>query len=139
MKEGPARALYTLAWYLALPFAAVYLLWRGLRQREYLRHWRERFLGRSAEGNGGSNGTIWVHAVSVGETRAAQPLIEALARGRPGVRIVLTHMTPTGRATGKALVRSQPGRLVQRYLPYDLPFALAAFFDEVQPALGLVL
>ena len=139
MNEGPARTLYTLAWYVALPFAAVYLLWRGLRQREYLRHWGERFFGTAPHGTSNGGETIWVHAVSVGETRAAQPLIEALARARPDARFVLTHMTPTGRATGKVLVRSLRGRLVQRYLPYDLPFALASFFAQVQPALGIVL
>jgi len=61
---------------------SLYLLWRSLRQPEYRSHWGERFLGRGAAPGAGKP-VIWVHAVSVGETRAAQPLIEALARSFP--------------------------------------------------------
>jgi 3-deoxy-D-manno-octulosonic-acid transferase len=139
MSERSARSLYTLAWYLGLPVVVLYLLWRSLRQREYRKHWAERFLGTGAHGAGAHGETLWVHAVSVGETRAAQPLIEALAAAHPTARIVLTHMTPTGRAVGEAVARSLPGSVVQRYLPYDLPTALRRFFDEVQPAVGVVL
>jgi 3-deoxy-D-manno-octulosonic-acid transferase len=142
MSETSARRLYTLAWWVGLPLVALYLLWRSLRQREYRRHWGERFLGRgpSFATNAQPDGeVIWVHAVSVGETRAAQPLIEALAAARPQARFVLTHMTPTGRAVGEGLARALPGRVIQRYLPYELPFALRRFLREVRPALGVVM
>jgi len=132
------RLLYTLAWFLALPLVALYLLWRSLRQREYRQHWGERFLGAGARPAGGGL-VVWVHAVSVGETRAAQPLIETLAALRPDLQFVLTHMTPTGRAVGAALAARLPGRLVQRYLPYELPFALERFLREIRPAIGLVM
>lgn len=132
-----ARLLYTLAWFTALPLVAGYLLWRSLRQPEYRQHWGERFLGRGA--SVGSGPVLWVHAVSVGETRAAEPLIEQLAAARPDLQFVLTHMTPTGRAVGAGLVQRLQGRLVQRYLPYELPFALARFLQEVAPAAGVVL
>lgn len=133
-----ARLAYTLAWFAATPLVMLYLLWRGLRQREYRQHWGERFLGAGARPEG-SGPLVWVHAVSVGETRAAQPLVEALAAARPDLRFVLTHMTPTGRAVGAALAARLPGRLTQRYLPYEYPFAVARFLRETRPALGVVM
>lgn len=135
--SGP-RLRYTLGWIVAAPLLACYLLWRSLRQPEYRRHWRERFSG-AGERPTGDGPVVWIHAVSVGETRAAQPLIEALAEARPDLQFVLTHMTPTGRAVGTALAQRMTGRLVQRYLPYELPWALARFLREARPALGLVM
>ena len=129
----------------------VYLLVRGVRQPEYRRFWRERFLGRgpgytrrsgATPGEAGVRAAapiIWLHAVSVGETRAAQPLIERLARVHPEARFVLTHMTPTGRAAAEPVLRSLPARIVQRYLPYDLPFAVRRFVSEVRPSIGILL
>jgi 3-deoxy-D-manno-octulosonic-acid transferase len=133
-----ALALYSAAWWLAVPFAALYLLWRSLAQPEYRRHWRERFLGLGAAPPAGRP-LIWVHAVSVGETRAAQPLIERLARELPGAAFLLTHMTPTGRAVGESIVAALPGRVAQRYLPYDLRFAVARFLAETRPSIGVVM
>jgi len=138
VNERTARRLYTLGWLCALPLVALYLLWRSLRQREYSRHWAERFLGRGTRPAQGKP-VIWLHAVSVGETRAAEPLVAALAAAHPQATFVLTHMTPTGRAVGEALARSLNGRLVQRYLPYDVPFAIPRFFAEVTPAIGIVM
>ena len=141
VNESTARRLYTLGWWLALPLVALYLLWRSLRQREYLRHWPERFLGRAAQVGPGAPRApvIWLHAVSVGETRAAEPLVAALATEHPQASFVLTHMTPTGRAVGEGLARALPGRIAQRYLPYDVPFAIRRFFSEVTPAIGIVM
>jgi 3-deoxy-D-manno-octulosonic-acid transferase len=131
------RLLYTLAWIAALPAVALYLLRRSLRQPEYRQHWGERFLGRGTRPAGGP--VVWIHAVSLGETRAAAPLIDALAQARPDLHFVLTHMTPTGRAAGAELAARWPGRLVQRYLPYELPWALGRFFRETAPVLGVVM
>lgn len=133
-----AFAAYSAAWWLAVPFVGLYLLWRGLLQREYRRHWGERFLGRGARLPAGAP-RIWVHAVSVGETRAAQPLIERLARDLPEAVFVLSHMTPTGRAVGQSIVAALPGRVTQRYLAYDLPCAVARFLRETQPAVGVIM
>src|SRR4051812_34737430 len=91
------RFLYSAAWVVALPLALLRLAWRSRRQRGYREHWRER-LGTYAGTPG--DPIIWVHAVSVGETRAAAPIVKALQRSHPRHRILLTHMTPTGRATG---------------------------------------
>jgi len=140
MSPRPPARWYTIAWIAALPIVALYLLWRSLRQSEYRKHWSERFFGRGARG-GNESGTlvIWVHAVSVGETRAAQPLIELLAQANPRAHFVLTHMTPTGRAAGNEIVRAFPERAQQRYLPYDLPFAVQRFLRETAPAVGVLM
>jgi 3-deoxy-D-manno-octulosonic-acid transferase len=140
MNPQQARRWYTLGWWLALPAVAIYLLARSLRQREYLLHWAERFAGRGpAPAADPARRVIWVHAVSVGETRAAQPLIERLAAHDAQARFVLTHMTPTGRAAGADLARALPGRVWQRYLPYDLPPAVGRFLREVRPSAGILM
>jgi 3-deoxy-D-manno-octulosonic-acid transferase len=133
-----ARAWYATGWWLVLPVVAGYLLWRSLRQPEYRSFWGERFLGRGARPAPGKP-TVWVHAVSVGETRAAQPLIEALAAQYPQASFVLTHMTPTGRAVGAGVAARLPGRLVQRYLPYDFTLPVRRFLGETRPDIGIIL
>lgn len=128
------RLAYKLLLWLLLPQALLHLWWRGRRQPEYRRHLGERFgrytLARDARP------LLWVHAVSVGETRAAEPLVFALLQQYPNHRLLLTHMTPTGRATGAALFGE---RVQQCYLPYDFPFAVAAFLDYFKPACGIFL
>ncbi len=137
---APPPPWYALGWLLGLPAVALYLSWRALRQREYLRHWSERFLGRGQKRAAPQDAPLlWIHAVSVGETRAASPLIEELARRHPDAYFVLTHMTPTGRAAGAALAQRFAGRVQQRYLPYDLPFAVQAFLDELRPSAGILM
>ena len=144
MNATLARRLYTLGWYLALPWVAAYLLLRSLRQPHYRRHWRERFVGlgpQPAEACSASPDapTIWLHAVSVGETRAATPLIELLSVRYPRARFVLTHMTPTGREAGRPLHQALAGRMTQRYLPYDLPIALRRFLAQVRPSILILM
>ena len=127
------RRLYTLAGWLILPLALLHLLWRARKQPAYLRHWGER-LGAAPWLVG--RPVIWVHAVSVGETRAAAPLIEALLAHYPDHTLLLTHTTPTGRQTGAALFGS---RVRQAYLPYDLPIFVARFLRRTKPRLGVIL
>jgi 3-deoxy-D-manno-octulosonic-acid transferase len=129
-----ARALYTLLWWLALPVIPLRLWWRSRREPGYREHVAERFgrFGAPAE----ARETWWVHAVSVGETRAAAPLIERLAREHPDARIVLTCMTATGRETGRTLYGD---RVLQAFLPYDLPFAIDGFLAHYHPRAGLVM
>lgn len=128
-----ARFVYTLAVLALLPWAVLHLLWRARRQPEYLRHWGERF-GRFAAVSPAP--TIWLHAVSVGETRAAQPLVNALREHYPQHRILFTHMTPTGRATSEALFGDSVERI---YLPYDTPWAMRRFLRYYRPAFGLIM
>jgi len=127
------RVIYNLLLWLLLPQVLLHLLWRARRQPAYLEHVGERF-GRYAFSP--AQPLIWVHAVSVGETRAAEPLITALKQKYPGHRILLTHMTPTGRETGVALFGDGVARC---YLPYDFPFAVGAFLDHFKPACGVLL
>ena len=137
-RAGLARAIYSLAWLAGTPFAMLYLLWRGRRQPAYRRHWAERF-GRG-QPNPDPAPVIWIHAVSVGETRAAQPLVEALLERYPQHRLLLTHMTPTGRETGRELyVEPYSPRVTQAYLPYDLPAFVRGFLGRYRPVLGLIL
>jgi 3-deoxy-D-manno-octulosonic-acid transferase len=129
-----ARFLYIVAVLALLPWAFLYLLWRSRRQPQYRRHWRERlgfFSGRSH----GLGRTVWIHAVSVGETRAAQPLVAALRSRYPELRIVISHMTPTGRETSQALFGTSLERV---FLPYDTPGAMRRFLDHFQPTIGLI-
>jgi 3-deoxy-D-manno-octulosonic-acid transferase len=128
-----ARFLYSLLLYLLLPFVLLRLLWRARRQRGYLDHLAERF-GYYAPAASGP--FIWVHAVSVGETRAVEPLIRALREKYPQYRVLLTHMTPTGRETGEALFGDD---VVRAYLPYDHPGAVARFLDHFRPKTGIVM
>jgi len=146
MSATAARRLYTLGWYVALPWVAAYLLLRSLRQPHYRQHWRERFFAVGpppvvAAGTEPSEGApiIWVHAVSVGETRAAQPLVERLAVRYPHARFVLTHMTPTGREAAQPMLRALAGRVTQRYLPYDLPPAVRRFLGQFRPSILILL
>jgi len=129
-----ARFLYTLAMMALLPLALLRLAWRARHQPAYLRHVGERF-GHYSE-LAPAQPVIWIHAVSVGETRAAQPLIEALLLKYPDHRLLLTHMTPTGRETGVALFADRVSRC---YLPYDYPGAVVRFLAHFRPRLGVLM
>jgi 3-deoxy-D-manno-octulosonic-acid transferase len=124
-----------LLWHLLLPFAFARLAWRARHSFAYLHHIPER-LGFGYE-KPISKDRIWIHAVSVGETRAAQPLIETyLERGES---ILLTHMTLNGRRTGKQLFSSAiaSGQIRQVYLPYDLCWSVEHFLNTFKPKFGL--
>jgi 3-deoxy-D-manno-octulosonic-acid transferase len=131
------RIFYSVMWLLALPLVLTRLWLRGRREPGYRLHWGER-LG-FYKGEPAPAPTLWVHAVSVGETRAAEPLIDALLADYPSSRIVLTHMTPTGRATGKALFAKHGERLLQSYLPYDTGFMVAGFVRHFKPAICILM
>ena len=127
------RLLYSLIIYLATPLILLRLLWRARRQPEYLRNLAERW---AIYGVAAPARLIWVHAVSVGETRAAQPLIEALQAAWPEHRILLTCMTPTGRAAGQEVYGD---KVMQAYLPYDYPDAVDRFLRHFSPSFGVLM
>ncbi len=125
-------SLYRLALLLAAPLIPLRLLWRGRRERGYLKHWGERL----ALGPVPATGALWIHAVSVGEMRAAQPLIQALRAAHPDAPLLLTCMTPTGRATAEALYGGF-ARIV--YLPYDYAGSMRRFMRRAQPRVGILM
>lgn len=129
------RHIYTLLLYLLLPFVPVKLVWRGIRQPEYLRHWGERF-GWYSAASGSAGPVIWLHCVSVGETRAAEPLVYELQQRYPGYQILISHGTPTGRQTSEQLFADNVQRV---YLPYDVPGAVQRFLKHFKPDVGLLL
>lgn len=132
--------VYSLAWWLALPLVLVRLWLRGRKEPGYRRHLGERLGVYAGAGHPGTTHPyIWVHAVSVGETRAAEPLIDALLAAYPAHRILLTHMTPTGRATGQALFARHGARLRQSYLPYDTGWMTARFIRHFAPCLCVLM
>jgi 3-deoxy-D-manno-octulosonic-acid transferase len=128
------RRLYTLLLALALPFASLVVLWRGVRERDYWHGWSERF-GRGAPLSGGAR-AVWVHAVSVGEVQAALSLVTALRAQWPELALAVTSATPAGRARARA---AMPGAVEVRYAPYDLPWCLRAALARLRPALLVIM
>jgi 3-deoxy-D-manno-octulosonic-acid transferase len=120
-------------WALVAPLAVARLAWRSRKQPGYRSNLGERFGYYAVKAPGPC---IWIHAVSVGETRAAALLAPALLRRFPGHRLLLTHMTPTGRATGVELFGDGAERA---WLPYDMGFATRAFLRHFRPSLGVVM
>ncbi|ALX12759.1 3-deoxy-D-manno-octulosonic acid transferase [Burkholderia cepacia JBK9] len=130
------RVIYRALWWLVAPAAVIRLYVRSRKERGYREHIGERFGHVTGRSRDDRTPLIWVHAVSVGETRAAQPLIDALMHARPDARILLTHMTPSGRATGEQIFGD---RVLRCYLPYDMPGAVRRFLRAWRPTLGLVM
>lgn len=127
------RYFYTLVLWLLLPYAFFHLLWRGRKQPEYLHHVPERFGFYSINAD---RPVIWLHTVSVGETRAAASLIRRLTEQYPNHQVLLTHTTPTGRAASEQLYGD---KVIRVYLPYDYPFAVHRFLHHFQPHIGILL
>lgn len=130
------RILYSFCWWLILPFALIRLWWRGKKEPGYRRHIAER-LGRYPSPSI-SAGCMWIHAVSVGETRAAEPLVHALLAAYPDRDILLTCMTPTGRATGHKLFGSHT-RVMQAYLPYDTGYMMHHLIKHFHPHICILM
>ncbi|MBJ9974837.1 lipid IV(A) 3-deoxy-D-manno-octulosonic acid transferase [Pseudomonas sp. S75] len=129
------RTLYTLLFHLGLPLIALRLFLRGRKAPAY----RQRIAERLAFGLPPMRqGGLWVHAVSVGESIAAAPLVRALLQAYPDLPITLTCMTPTGSERIRALFADEP-RVQHCYLPYDLPWAAGRFLDHVRPRLGIIM
>ena len=125
--------LYSLVLYLAIPATLYHLIWRGMRQREYLQRWSERYAWFDPADR--LDGAIWVHAVSVGEVLAARPLIDALREKHPQRPLLVTTITPTGSDRVRALWGD---RVHHVYLPYDLHGMVRRFLDHARPALAVI-
>ena len=117
------------------------LIWMGLRARRAGGQW-----GVLSGPRFGRYTTVaprrrscWIHAVSLGETRAAQPLAQALLD--EGRVVLLTHMTATGRAeAGRMFAQAiAEGRLIQEWLPYDFPGCVQRFLAHYKPCMGVMI
>lgn len=126
------RGLYTLLLHLALPWVLARLAWRARREPAYAKALGERF-GRYAAAPAGP--VLWVHAVSVGEVRGSAPLVRALAAAHPETPLLLTCSTAAGRETA---LQVHGDAVHVAWLPYDLPWAIAAFLARFRPALGVI-
>ena len=133
------RWLYSLLWWLSLPLVLMRLWWRGRKEPGYRRHIAERLGFYSAAPAAPGARLIWLHAVSVGETRAAEPLIDALLEVYPDRSLLMTHMTPTGRATGRELYGKYGERFRQVYLPYDTGWMVRRFLRHFAPSLCILM
>ncbi|GGY79126.1 lipid IV(A) 3-deoxy-D-manno-octulosonic acid transferase [Marinobacter zhanjiangensis] len=118
--------IYSLCYRLALPFALLYLWWQTRRNGGDSQGWQQR-LGLAAPT---SEPVIWVHAVSVGETIAAAPLVKALLGRRPDVPVLMTAMTATGAAQARSLFGD---RVLYAYSPFDTPGSVRRFLRRVRP------
>jgi len=129
-----SRGAYSGLLRLAQPAYVLRLWLRGREEPLYRHAIGERFGHYGAQVS--THGWLWIHAVSLGETRAAAPLIAALRARQPGLRLLLTHGTATGREAGRALLREGDA---QAWLPYDSPGAVRRFLRHFRPALGVMM
>jgi len=128
-----ARAAYSLLLRIGLPLYLLRVRWRGRAEPLYASAIGER-IGRYREAV--PAGALWIHAVSLGETRAAAPLVAALRQARPGLRLLLTHGTATGRAAGRDLLGDGD---LQAWLPWDTPGGVRRFLDHFAPEAGVLM
>jgi 3-deoxy-D-manno-octulosonic-acid transferase len=131
--EALTLGLYSATLRLLTPAVLLRYWWRGRVEPTYRMAMCER-LGRYAEV--APTGMVWLHAVSLGETRAAAALIHALRTLLPHMRLLLTHGTATGRDAGRALLREGDQ---QAWLPLDTPGATLRFFTHFRPAVGVLM
>jgi 3-deoxy-D-manno-octulosonic-acid transferase len=129
------RLVYSALLLVVMPIIVLRLLWRGTRQPGYLQNVGERFgLGAPML----PHGSLWLHAVSVGEMRAAEPLVKRLLAALPEQTIYLTCMTPTGRETAHELFGKLAGVRVA-YLPYDFTILHCRVMDRIRPSVLIVM
>lgn len=127
-------SLYSLILYLSVPLVLLRLLWLGRRNPAYLERWRERF--GYCRPPSRDKPVIWIHAVSVGEAQAAQPLAAQLLRQYPDHQLLFSTVTPTGARRVEQLF---DGGVEHRYFPYDLPGAVGRFLARIRPVLVIII
>ncbi len=121
------RQLYTVLFYLLVPAILLRLLWRSLKSPGYRRRWNERFGLFCADA---LQDTLWIHAVSVGEVQACEPLVRRILEDLPEQQVVITTTTPTGSERVKKLFLD---RVHHCYFPFDIPLAIDGFIRRVKP------
>lgn len=139
LRQRWARMAYSLALRALTPAYLLRLWLRGRAEPLYRLHWSERlgwYPGAAPVAGSSAAPLVWLHAVSLGETRAATALIDALRVSLPNARLLLTHTTATGREAGQALLRSGDQ---QAWLPYDTPGATRRFMRRFRPSVGVLM
>lgn len=147
MPRSLAAMLYSAAWTLALPAVFARFWWRGRQEPAYRQRWAQRLGYWSASETTADPPVpdasaakphlrIWLHAVSLGETRAAQPLVTALRQAVPGLQLLLTTGTSTGFEAGQALL--DPGD-IHGWVPLDTAAATRRFFHTLRPDIGILM
>ena len=136
MRWPEVRVLYSLAAWAAQPLLRRKLRRRAVAEPGYGEHVDERFGRYSLARPAGDGPLVWIHAVSLGETRAAAILLAALRQRLPGMRLLLTHGTATGRAEGRKLLRDGD---VQVWQPWDTRGAVRRFFTHFRPDVGVLM
>jgi len=127
------RFAYNVFTYLLSPVYGLYWIFRGIKSRSYWKDLGQRFgFGCPTL----SDGCIWIHAVSVGEVQASAPLVNALADRFPESQLLVTTVTPTGRARAQRLFGD---RVAHCYLPFEAPIAVNRFFDATSPRIALIM
>lgn len=129
-----ARLFYTLLLYFLTPLILARLLWRSRRAPAYAKRWRERFGFVPAIPD--KHRVIWIHAVSVGETLAAVPLMKSLQAKYPQTQLVVTTTTPTGSEQVSKVFGTS---VYHVYAPYDLPDVLGRFFLRIKPSMLIIM
>jgi 3-deoxy-D-manno-octulosonic-acid transferase len=132
-------ALYSIVMWCGQPFLRRKIARRGVAEPDYLTNIEERFgsytqIAESPKST--EQHFIWIHAVSLGETRAAAVLIEALRKRLPDIKLLLTNGTATGRAEGQKLMQTGD---VQVWQAWDTREATERFIQHFQPRIGIMM
>lgn len=127
------RYLYSLLLYMLSPLILLYLNKRAKKNPDYKKNWNQRF-GLSLN-NPSNKPIIWLHAVSVGETRAMAKIVEILQTKYPNYQLLITQMTPTGRKTAADLYPN----VLLHFIPYDMPHAVINFYKTFKPKVGIIM
>ena len=129
--------IYNIIVYLILPLTIIKLVYRGIKNKDYLRGWSERFAiyPESKKNKWLKRKTLWIHCVSVGETKAIYRLLEQLQKKYPRAHFLITHGTPTG----KKVMLPKNKNIHRAYLPYDAFDLVKRFLKFYRPAVGILL
>lgn len=128
--------LYRILLNLAIPFGLLGLLIRGFKNPSYWLRWPERFGFVPDDVAQQAPYDIWIHAVSVGEVRAAAPLINQILQVRPGHKILVTSTTPTGSDMVQLMLQD---RVAHCYFPYDLNWSMKLFANKIKARTALIM
>ncbi|MFT5611595.1 MAG: 3-deoxy-D-manno-octulosonic-acid transferase [Arenicella sp.] len=128
--------LYRILLNLAIPFGVIGLLLRGFKNPKYWQRWAERFGFVPDDVSQAAPFDLWIHAVSVGEARAAAPLVKQVLQAHPEHKILVTTTTPTGSDMVKMMLHDSVSHC---YFPYDLGWAMQRFAGTIEARMALIM